>query len=100
MLTSAEVKILANNRIQLEKDGTKLILLIQQTEKVVMKTWSTDPPEAYDAPNPGTTLVGFEIEVPKNSNKEITVLLIPQGGEAVSTKNIMPLQNWSRSVVK
>jgi hypothetical protein len=65
-----------------------------------MTTWSADRPQAYDAPNPGSTLVDFEIEVSKNSNREITVLLIPPGAEAKTTKKIMPLQNLSRFVAK
>ena len=43
-----------------------------------MKTWSTDPPKDYDAPNPGTAMVGFEMKIPANTKKSFRVFLIPE----------------------
>jgi hypothetical protein len=61
MLTPATVKIVGNNKAELTKDGKTLMLEVDGPQNLVMKTWSTDPPNSYDAPNPGTTLVGFEV---------------------------------------
>jgi len=49
-----------------------------------MKTWSTEPTTSYDAPNPGKTLVGFEIQLKPNQKQTIQVLLVP--GSAGSQK--------------
>ena len=42
-----------------------------------MKTWSTKPPRDYDAPNPGTILVGFEAIVPADTKVNLKVVLQP-----------------------
>ena len=95
LLTPGEVKIIDNNKAELTKNGKKLILQVQEPLQVTMKTWPTDPPKSYDAPNPGTALVGFEIELPANSKTAITVALIPAKIEKHATKKIQPLQKWS-----
>ena len=96
MLTPAEVKIISDNSLELTKDGKKLILEVRSPVKVTMKTWSTDPPNSYDAPNPGTTLVGFEVTLPANSKTAITVALIPEKSLNKANKKIQPLQNWGK----
>ena len=94
MLTPATVKITGNNSAELTQNGKKLILRVEATSEIVMKTWSTDPPNSYDAPNPGTTLVGFEITVPAQTNTAFNVKLIPEKAVNNATKKIQPLKNW------
>ena len=96
MLTPADVKITGPNTAELTKNGKKLTLQVQEPAVVTMKTWSTDPPHDYDAPNPGTTLVGFEVKLPANSKSSITVALIPEGVKKNITKKIKPLQSWDK----
>jgi len=96
LLTPANVQITGKNQVQLTKDGQKLTLRVQQPAGVTMKTWSTDPPRDYDAPNPGTTLVGFEVTVPKGTKRDITVLLLPDGTEAAAEKPVKALGDWGR----
>jgi Heparinase II/III-like protein/Domain of unknown function (DUF4962) len=96
LLTPADVKISGENKAELTKNGKKLLLQVQSPAKVMMKTWSTDPPKSYDAPNPGTTLVGFEVIVPANSKTDIVVSLIPEKAKKAN-KKIEPLQNWTVS---
>jgi hypothetical protein len=43
-----------------------------------MKTWSTKPTHDYDAPNSGTTLVGYETVIPARQKVKSVALLIPQ----------------------
>jgi hypothetical protein len=52
-------------------------------------------PKDYDAPNPGTALVGFEVTIPANSKTAITVSLIPQSGAKKKSKKIEALEEWS-----
>jgi hypothetical protein len=94
MLTPATVNINSSNSAELIKDGRRLTLQVKSPGKVTMKTWSTDPPNSYDAPNPGTTLVGFEIDVPAGTEETLEVLLIPEkASKKVSAKN-RPLNSW------
>jgi small-conductance mechanosensitive channel len=94
MLTPAEVKINSGNSVELTKDGKKLILEVSAPVKVTMKTWSTDPPNSYDAPNPGTVLVGFEVTLPPNSENALEVKLIPQNSNPRPTKKSPALRSW------
>jgi hypothetical protein len=96
MLTPASVKITGPNTAELTKNGKKLTLQVQEPATITMKTWSTDPPKDYDAPNPGTTLVGFEIKLPASSKTAVTVALVPEGAEKKATQKMQPLQNWNK----
>jgi len=95
MLTPADVKITGNNTAELTKDGKKLTLQVQSPANVTMKTWSTDPPNSYDAPNPGTTMVGFEVTLPANSKNTLTVALVPASAQNKEIKNVQPLGKWT-----
>ncbi|MBC7829506.1 MAG: heparinase II/III family protein [Chitinophagaceae bacterium] len=96
MLTPAAVKITGPATAELTKDGRKLILKVQSPVKVTMKTWSTDPPNSYDAPNPGTTLVGFELTLPANTKAAFNVDLVPEKALKKATKKIQPLPGWNK----
>ena len=93
MLTKADVKITGANTAELTKDGKKLTLKVESASAIRMKTWSTEPTNDYDAPNPGTILVGFECDLPANTGKTFQVLLIP-GSAGNNTFFNMELDNW------
>jgi len=95
LLTTAEAKITGKNSIELKKDGKKLKIEVAEPAKVTMKTWSTVPPNDYDAPNPGTILVGFEVVIPANANATLLVKLIPQNAKQTSGK-IGELKEWAK----
>ena len=83
MMTSA-TPVLGRNSITLSKEGHTLVLMVNSPSDITMKTWSTEPTTSYDAPNPGKTLVGFEIQLKPNQKQTIQVLLVP--GSAGSQK--------------
>ncbi|GAB4039303.1 heparinase II/III domain-containing protein [Spirosoma jeollabukense] len=93
MLTSATVTV-TGNKAELTKDGKKLTLLVQEPATIELKTWPTDPPHDYDAPNPGTTRVGFEVTVPTKAKTALTVLLIPEKAATKIATNVQPLDQW------
>jgi hypothetical protein len=97
MLTPADVRITGKHQAHLTRNGKKLVLKVQQPANVTLKTWSTAPPRDYDALNPGTTLVGFEVTVPAQSKREISVLLLPEGTEPAGNKPVKSLQDWEKS---
>jgi hypothetical protein len=82
MLTEANVSLEGNKAI-LKKDGKRLHLIPDGSMPFEMKTWSTVPTTDYDAPNPGTIMVGFEAILPANSITFFQVLLVPE--KVVST---------------
>ena len=79
MVTPATVTITGKNTAELTKDGRKLFLMAETADgRPTIKTWPTDPPpNSYDAPNPGTIRVGFEVTVPARSKASIVVSLMP-----------------------
>ena len=93
LLTSAEAKITGKNTIELKKDGKKLRIVVAEPASVTMKTWPTTPTNDYDAENPGTVLVGFEVKAPANTQTTLLVKLIPQSARSTSMK-IPELKDW------
>ncbi len=94
MLTSADVSITGNNTAVLTKSGKKLTISVREPASVVMKTWSTEPTNAWDAKNPGTIMVGFEVKIPANTKAALTVLLLPEGVAENSTLTVKKLSDW------
>ena len=94
MLTPADVRIINDHQALLTKDGKTLTLDVGKLPNLKMKTWSTDPPKSYDAPNPGTILTGFEVTVPANTKIALNVRLIPGEKGKSKLKNIPALENW------
>jgi len=94
MLTPAEVRIINDHQALLTKDGKTLTLDVGKLPNLKMKTWSTDPPKSYDAPNPGTILTGFEVTVPANTKIALDVRLIPGEKRKSKLKKIPALENW------
>jgi hypothetical protein len=93
MLTPADVYVSGSNSAALRKDGRELLLRVDEPAGVKVTTWSSQSPNEWDSPNPGTVLVGFEIEVPANSSANLDVKLIPgsSGSGAVFNKG---LSDW------
>lgn len=93
MLTSALVS-LGDQEARLVKDGKVLYLRVEGPEGLQMRTWSTDPGTDYDAPNPGTTLVGFEYELPANTSATSRVYLVPEDASEAVTPFDKVLSDW------
>ena len=96
LLTSADVKLMGNGSAELTKNGKKLLLKVQEPRNVVMKTWSTTSPNDYDAPNPGTILVGFETMIPAKSKVALSVFLIPEKAINNVVFKVSPLIKWNK----
>ena len=94
MLTPAEVKINKDGTAELTQNGIKLQLKVNSPSNVTLKTWSTQGSHDYDAPNTGTTLLGFEVKIAANSINSLEVLLIPEENKVISKTKILPLKDW------
>jgi Heparinase II/III-like protein. len=93
MMTTATPE-LKEKTIVLTKNGKKLFVKINSNAPVTLKTWSTTPTTTYDAQNPGTTLVGFELNLKANEKKSIQVLLIPETANEKDTGFNRKLADW------
>jgi len=94
LLTPAAVRITGPNSAELTLKGRKLRVEVRGPAQVTMKTWSTEPPHDYDAPNPGSTLVGFEAVLPANSRSTAVVLLIPDRRTKAEINEPGALTEW------
>jgi hypothetical protein len=97
LLTSAAVTITGSNSAELIKNGKKLTIRVSEPLKVTMKTWSTVPSQPYDAPNPGTVMVGFETTLPPGSKANLTVLLLPENAGENLSRTSMRLDEWPKN---
>ena len=97
LVTSAAVTITGSNTAELVRNGKKLILKVTGNADIIMKTWSTVPPNSWDAANPGTIMTGFETTIPANTNISLTVLLLPEGAQENSTITSKKISDWPRT---
>lgn len=93
MVTYSTVN-LGDKEATLTDNGKILKLKVQGPDNLVMKTWSTDPPNSYDAENPGTIIVGFECEIPANTKESFEVLMVPSTFEAEAQFTGKTLDEW------
>ena len=96
MMTTTNVAIKGKNTVELRKDGKRMTLQVAEPAGVTMKTWSTASTNGYDALNPGTTLVGFEVKAPAGTSVALTVKLIPQNAKNTGAK-VQELNAWPKN---
>ncbi|MBA4849648.1 heparinase II/III family protein [Emticicia sp. BO119] len=94
MLTPAEVHIDTHASATLIHKGKKLHLKVVEPANATLKTWSTQGKNDFDAPNPGTTLIGFEAALSASSKTNLTILLIPEGTKTNIKQTIPALKDW------
>ena len=58
-----------------------------------LKIVSTDPPHAYDAPNPDSRLITFEVNLPAGASQTLAVDFTP-GPTAPPASPVTPLKAW------
>lgn len=96
MVTPADVRITENGTAELSQNGKKLQLKVAEPANLTLKTWSTTPSHDYDAPNTGTTLVGFELTIPANTKTTLNVMLIPEGISVNKETQVPSLSDWKK----
>lgn len=91
--TFADVE-LGNQSAVLTLNNKKLHVKVKGPANIEMKTWSTTPTNDYDAPNPGTIMVGFECDIPADSKETLEVLLIPEKAVGTADFSGKSLEEW------
>jgi hypothetical protein len=90
-LTRADVQ-LNEDGATLKLDGKSLTLTVSGVPGLHMETFSTVGPQPYDAPNPGTRMVGFKVPLSPGDQAWWEVRFVPQGKSASSS--LGALANW------
>lgn len=96
MLTPASVEIKGDNSARLSIDGKKLVIKVTEPAGIKITTRAAEPTNAYDQPNPGISIVGFEVTIPPDTKKVIQVLLIPGGNEPDPSTIPGRLEEWPK----
>ncbi len=95
MVTPAEVSIQGKNKALLKKGGKTMHLAVLTDANVQLKTYSTEPKADYDARNPGTRLIGFEMSLSSGQAVRTAVLLSPSGVKTRPAIDLKPVLQWS-----
>ncbi|PSL33744.1 heparinase II/III domain-containing protein [Dyadobacter jiangsuensis] len=90
MLTAADVRIVDAKTVELSQNGKKMLLMFDTQTPITIRTWPTTPQHDYDAPNPGTTLVGFEAKLAAGTLHSFSAYL----SESPDVAPIKPLAEW------
>lgn len=95
MVTPAEVSIEGKSNALLKKDGKTIRLTMLTDEEIQLKTYSTEPKADYDAPNPGTCLIGFEVSLSPGQAVRTAVVMSPSSVQTKPAIDLKPLLKWS-----
>jgi hypothetical protein len=90
IVTPSNIKILDGNVIELSQNNKKMYLRVITKSKILLKTWSTEPVNSYDAENPGTIRVGFEAQLAANETSDFSVIFSPTNEKII----VRPLIDW------
>ena len=96
MVTHDNIEITGPGTALIRKDGKQLQFKIVSPSNTKIKTYTTDPQNDYEKKNPGTKMIGFEVNLDSDEALEIVILLIPGGddSEGGSAKNMVRLEEW------
>jgi hypothetical protein len=95
MVTPAKVSIETNKSAILRKDGKSMRLTVLTDKEIQLRAYSTEPKADYDASNPDTRLIGFEVSLSSGQDARTAVLLTPSSAKAKSSINLPSLLQWS-----
>jgi len=95
MVTPAEVSIESNKSALLEKEGKSMHLTVFTDEDIKLRTYSTEPKADYDARNPGTRLIGFEVSLSAGQAARTAVLMSVSSAKSKPSIDLQSVLHWS-----
>ncbi|GAB3894883.1 hypothetical protein GCM10028803_10550 [Larkinella knui] len=93
-VTGAQVELIDSHRAILHQSGRKLLVALEPSSGLTLRTWSTGPRYEHDSANPGTMQVGFETTIPPQTKRSWKVDLIPGNVPPETVSPMMPLAQW------
>ncbi len=97
MVTPAEVSLQSDKNALLKQKGKTMRLTVLTEEKIQLKTYSTEPKEDYDAPNPGTRMIGFEVSLSSGQAARTDVFITRQNVPAEVSRALPSVLEWSKA---
>lgn len=95
MVTRAEVAVDGPGAATLSQAGKKLSFRVLEPAGAKVVTYKTDPPPSpLDAANPGTRMIGFEVQLPAGASQRIVVQLVPGSAAVAPPAPVVALDQW------
>ena len=80
MITRADIAELGEKQAVLTQDGEKLaVQLLSPPGATFRRVDTATPPADFDAANPGTSMLAFDVEIPASSEVSLVVRFVPGG---------------------
>lgn len=95
MVTPAQVTFTGDKSALLKQQGKTLGVTLIADARTKLRTYSTRPKAEYDAPNPGTRLLGFEVSLAPHQALRMAVVLDAHQPEAPGPLDLQPVLQWS-----
>lgn len=89
MVTSATAKILSENVMLLEQDGKKLYIRVEGPEKIRWRIVLAEPDFSYNSPNPGVSLIGFDVDLELSRKQKVKVYLLPEENKEIQYTSLL-----------
>ena len=89
MVTSATAKILSENVMLLEQDGKKLYIRVEGPEKIRWRIVPAEPDFSYNSPNPGVSLIGFDVDLELSRKQKVKVYLLPEENKEIQYTSLL-----------
>ena len=96
MVTPAEVTINSDKSALLKQKGKTMLFTVCTKEKIQLQTYSTAPKEDYDAANPGTRMIGFEVSLSSGQAVRTTVLMTCRSDQRKDSTDLPSVLQWSK----
>ena len=94
MVTHNRIQLLNSQAALIQEEGKGLRFQILQPEEAKISLASTDPKNDFEDKNPGTRMIGFEIDLKPDETKTLVVLLIPDDAPIPGQVPSQTLGNW------
>lgn len=89
MVTSATAKILSENVMLLEQDGKKLYIRMEGPENIRWRIVPAEPDFSYNSPNPGVSLIGFDVDLELSRKQKVKVYLLPEENKEIQYTSLL-----------
>ncbi len=94
MLTYDNIEIISDHQAVIRKGNKELTFLVVEPQNVKIQTYSSNPQNEFEEKNPGTVMIGFELNLQANEEKTLCVVLIPGNNIYSDRFNNKKLSDW------
>ncbi|MCF7955286.1 MAG: heparinase II/III family protein [Phycisphaerae bacterium] len=99
MVTPAKVDIKSDTAAVLSQNNKTMQFEVFTDSNVKAATYSTEPRSKYDAENPGTCMIGFDVKLKANEKVTVKVVMTPGAKAKPIIGDIKNVEKWSAAIL-